>query len=124
MGEGRAENFTAMSEIADVQTAVITPSPSGSSSSLAARPVHDLRALQGREPVAYEIVGLAELIVIQAVGDTIPALQRLRDPLLVREKGSPLPIDEIVESDLILPEPDLTLEEAQVLFVGEGLLPG
>ena len=43
---------------------------------------------------------------------------------LVREKGSPLPIDEIVESDLILPESDLTLEEAQVLFVGEGLLPG
>ncbi len=43
---------------------------------------------------------------------------------LVRENGSPLPIDEIVESDLILPEPDLTLEEAQVLFVGEGLLPG
>ena len=43
---------------------------------------------------------------------------------LVREKGSPLPVDEIVESDLILPEPDLTLEEAQVLFVGEGLLPG
>ncbi len=43
---------------------------------------------------------------------------------LVREKGSPLPIDEIVESDLILPEPDPTLEEAQVLFVGEGLLPG
>ncbi len=43
---------------------------------------------------------------------------------LVRENGSPLPIDEIVESDLILPESDLTLEEAQVLFVGEGLLPG
>jgi hypothetical protein len=43
---------------------------------------------------------------------------------LVREKGSPLPVDEIVESDLILPEPDLTLEEAQVLFVGEGLIPG
>ena len=43
---------------------------------------------------------------------------------LVRTEGSPLPVDEIVESDLILPEPDLTLEEAQVLFVGEGLLPG
>lgn len=43
---------------------------------------------------------------------------------LVRTQGSPLPIDEIVESDLILPEPDLTLEEAQVLFVGEGLIPG
>jgi len=43
---------------------------------------------------------------------------------LVRTEGSPLPVDEIVESDLILPESDLTLEEAQVLFVGEGLLPG
>ena len=43
---------------------------------------------------------------------------------LVRTHGSPLPVDEIVESDLMLPEPDLTLEEAQVLFVGEGLLPG
>jgi len=43
---------------------------------------------------------------------------------LVRTEGSPLPVDEIVESDLILPESDLTMEEAQVLFVGEGLLPG
>ena len=43
---------------------------------------------------------------------------------LVREQGSPLPVDELVESDLILPEPDLTLEEAKELFVGEGLLPG
>ena len=42
---------------------------------------------------------------------------------LVREHGSPLPVDELVESDLILPAPDITLEEAQVLFVGEGLLP-
>ena len=43
---------------------------------------------------------------------------------LVREHGSPLPVDELVESDLILPTPDTTLEEAQGLFVGEGLLPG
>jgi hypothetical protein len=43
---------------------------------------------------------------------------------LVREHGSPLPIDELVESDLMLPAADLTLEEAQILFVGEGLLPG
>ena len=39
---------------------------------------------------------------------------------VVREKGSPLPVDELVESDLILPTPDTTLEEAQILFVGEG----
>ncbi len=43
---------------------------------------------------------------------------------LVREHGATLPVDELVESDLILPAPDTTLEEAQVLFVGEGLLPG
>ena len=43
---------------------------------------------------------------------------------LVRNNGSVLPIDELVESDLILPSPDTTLEEAQILFVGEGLLPG
>jgi hypothetical protein len=43
---------------------------------------------------------------------------------LVREQGSPVPLDELVESDLILPAPDLTLAEAQVLFVGEGLVPG
>jgi hypothetical protein len=43
---------------------------------------------------------------------------------LVREHGAQLPVDELVESDVILPAPDTTLNEAQVLFVGEGLLPG
>ena len=43
---------------------------------------------------------------------------------LVREQGSPVPVDELVESDLVLPEPDITLEEAGELFTGEGLLPG
>ena len=49
-------------------------------------------------------------------------LKRMLD--LVREHGEPVPLDELVESDLILPEPDLTLREAEELFVGEGLLPG
>ena len=43
---------------------------------------------------------------------------------LVREKGTPVPVDELVESDLVLPEPDITLEEAGELFTGEGILPG
>jgi hypothetical protein len=43
---------------------------------------------------------------------------------LVREKSTPVPVDELVESDLVLPEPDLTLREAEELFVGDGLLPG
>ena len=43
---------------------------------------------------------------------------------LVREKGTEVPVDELVESDLVLPDPDITLEEAEDLFVGEGLVPG
>ena len=43
---------------------------------------------------------------------------------LVREKGAPVPLDELVESDLILPESDLTLDEAEHIFIGDGLLPG
>ncbi|MDA1348482.1 MAG: hypothetical protein O3A47_06395 [Chloroflexi bacterium] len=42
---------------------------------------------------------------------------------LVREKGTPVPMDEIVESDLMLPQPDITIEEAGELFTGEGLVP-
>lgn len=42
---------------------------------------------------------------------------------LVREKGSPVSVEELVESDLVLPEPDITLEEASELFTGEGLVP-
>ena len=49
-------------------------------------------------------------------------LKQMQD--FVKAHGSPVPIDELVESDLILPEPDITLEEAEELFVGEGLLPG
>ena len=43
---------------------------------------------------------------------------------LVRQKGTQVPVEELIESDLILPEPDITLKEAEELFVGEGLLPG
>ena len=46
---------------------------------------------------------------------------RLLEELLnvVRNNGTPVPLDEIVESDLVLPEPDITLEEA-ALEVGKG----
>jgi hypothetical protein len=43
---------------------------------------------------------------------------------LVRERGTAVPVDELVESDLVLPEPDISLQEAEKLFTGEGLLPG
>jgi hypothetical protein len=42
---------------------------------------------------------------------------------LVRSDGSPLAEDELEESDVILPPPDLTFEEAGVQFTGDGLIP-
>jgi PspA-Associated protein len=42
---------------------------------------------------------------------------------LVRSDGTPLGDDELEESDVILPPPDLTLDEAGVQFTGEGLIP-
>ena len=42
---------------------------------------------------------------------------------LVRKYGTEVPIDELVESDLVLPEPDITLQEAEEMFTGEGLVP-
>tara|TARA_B100000745_G_scaffold39837_1_gene24376 strand:- start:234 stop:512 length:279 start_codon:yes stop_codon:yes gene_type:complete len=42
---------------------------------------------------------------------------------LVRKYGTEVPIDELVESDLVLPEPDITLQEAGEMFTGEGLVP-
>ena len=48
-------------------------------------------------------------------------LKKLLD--VVRDNGTPVPVDEIVESDLVLPEPDITLEEAAELFTGEGIVP-
>ena len=65
-----------------------------------------------------------ELVEVVESGDRDAfdrTLKRMLD--LVRENGTPVPIDELVESDLVLPEPDITLEEAGELFVGEGLVP-
>jgi hypothetical protein len=42
---------------------------------------------------------------------------------LVQTDGKPLDDDELVESDVILPPPDITFDEAQAEFTGEGLIP-
>ena len=42
---------------------------------------------------------------------------------LVRDRGTPLADDDLQESSLILPPPDLTLVEAEREFSGDGLLP-
>ena len=66
-----------------------------------------------------------ELVDVVAAEDKEAFARVLKQMLdLVRENGSPVPIDELVESDLVLPEPDITLLEAEEMFVGEGLVPG
>ncbi len=42
---------------------------------------------------------------------------------LVRRDGQPLGDDELEESDVILPPPDTTMDEAAHEFSGEGLIP-
>jgi len=42
----------------------------------------------------------------------------------VRTKGRPVGDDELVGSDIILPPPDVSLQEAKAEFQGEGLIPG
>ena len=53
------------------------------------------------------------------------AFQRNYEELLalVRDNGTELPDDDLHESALILPPPDLTFEEAGEQFTGEGLIP-
>jgi hypothetical protein len=41
----------------------------------------------------------------------------------LRQNGRPLPEDELAPSDLILPPPDVSLEEARAEFSGDGLIP-
>ncbi len=42
---------------------------------------------------------------------------------LVRSSGSPVPDDELVGSDVILPPEDISFAEAAAEFTGEGLIP-
>ena len=50
------------------------------------------------------------------------AFTRLLD--FVRTNGHPVPDDELSASQMILPPPDTSLEEAKAEFTGEGLIPG
>ena len=66
-----------------------------------------------------------KLVEVVELEDNEQFGQYLKEMLdLVRDKGEPLADDDIVESDLVLPAPDITLDEAGELFTGEGLLPG
>ena len=64
--------------------------------------------------------------IVDVVGDgDRDAFRKLLGEMLdhVRKNGTEVPVEELVESDVVLPEPDITLEEAAELFTGEGILP-
>jgi hypothetical protein len=42
----------------------------------------------------------------------------------VRSLGAPLPDDSLEPSELILPNPDATLEEVRAMLRDDGLIPG
>ena len=64
---------------------------------------------------------LVEVVESEDEGAFDGLLKEMLD--VVREHGSPVPLDEIVESDIVLPEPDITLAEAERIFTGEGIIP-
>ena len=64
--------------------------------------------------------------VVAAVdaGDETAFAERFSTMLdFVRQRGSALGDDELEESDVILPPPDTTLDEAAHEFTGDGLIP-
>jgi hypothetical protein len=42
----------------------------------------------------------------------------------VRKNGQPVPEDSLDSSDVIVPPPDVSFDEARAEFTGEGLIPG
>ena len=64
--------------------------------------------------------------IVEVVGrEDREAFRKLLDKMLdhVRANATEVPLEELVESDIVLPEPDITLEEAANLFTGEGIVP-
>jgi hypothetical protein len=79
------------------------------------------------ESSLYDQLNALDNAIVEAVAAGDEArFQSLLTELLdtVRRHGIPVSPDEFVESDVILPPPDTTLEEARHLFAGDGLLPG
>ena len=65
-----------------------------------------------------------EAVAVVEAGDA-EAFRALFDQMLaLARSGTELGDDELEESDVILPPPDLSLEEAKEEFTGEGLIPG
>ena len=65
-----------------------------------------------------------EIVSLVSSGDE-EAFRRVFGQMLeLARSGSELEDDELTESEVILPPPDISIEEAREEFTGEGLIPG
>jgi len=81
----------------------------------------ELSAAQVKEldRIDDELVGV---VATQDIGKFQQLMSQLHD--YVRRTGRALKPDEIMESDLILPASDATMDEVKQLFAGEGIITG
>ncbi len=65
--------------------------------------------------------------IVEAIADQeLKQFERLMQAMhdLVYEHGKRVPAETIVESDIILPPSDASMDEVRDMFTGEGLIPG
>ena len=82
----------------------------------------------------YELLSSDEQVLNELDNQAVAACeaddeQRFHDAFgrlleFVRSNGTPVDEDRLVSSDLIVPPPDVSMEEARREFRGEGLIPG
>jgi len=82
----------------------------------------------------YELLGSDEEVLQELDNQAVSACeagdeQQFHDSFarlleFVRENGQPVAEDRLAPSDMILPPPDTSLEDARREFSGEGLIPG
>ncbi len=65
-----------------------------------------------------------ELVVAVESGDEGRFRELFEQMLELVRKGSVVDGDELTESEVILPPPDISLAQAREEFTGEGLIPG
>jgi hypothetical protein len=71
-----------------------------------------------------ELNELDNQAVATCESDDEPAFHEVFMKLLEFVRSHGQPVDDLRGSDLILPPPDVSLEEAKAEFSGEGLIPG
>jgi predicted RNA methylase len=66
-----------------------------------------------------------QAVVASETGDEEQFKQAFNELIeFVRKNGTPVPEDVLEPSDVIVPPPDVSFEEARAEFSGEGLIPG